>query len=94
MNNFPNWENPNIISRVSPEYLNIISGGIDYQNSNIKKVGGRILKQICKINILAHGTGAENLKRSKTSRNVSYMTILMHARPYNHKHYVVYVYLL
>ena len=45
---------------LSPDYLNIISGGIDYQNSNIKKVVGRILKQICKINILAHGTGAEN----------------------------------
>ena len=46
--------------RVSPDYLQSISGGIDYQNSNIKKVGGTNLKQICKINILAHGTGAEN----------------------------------
>ena len=60
MNNFPNWETPNIISTLSPEYLQTISGGIDYQNSNIKKVGGTILKQICWINILAHDTGAEN----------------------------------
>ena len=60
MNNFRNWENPNIISTLSPDYLQTISGGIDYQNSNIKKVGGTILKQICKINILAHDTGAEN----------------------------------
>ena len=47
----------NIISRVSPEYLQ----NNDYQNSNIKKVGDPILKHICKINILAHGTGAENI---------------------------------
>ena len=60
MNNFPNWEIPQTISTLSPEYLQTISGGIDYQNSNIKKVGGMILKQICKINILAHDTGAEN----------------------------------
>ena len=46
----------------SPDYLQSISGGIDYQNSNIKKVGGINLKQICKINILAHDTGAENHK--------------------------------
>ena len=56
MNNFPNWETPQTISTLSPEYLQ----NNDYQNSNIKKVGGMILKQICKINILAHGTGAEN----------------------------------
>ena len=61
MNNFPNWEIPQSISRVSPEYLQTISGGIDYQNSNIKKVGGINLKQICKINILAHDTGAEKV---------------------------------
>ena len=60
MKNFRNWENPQSISRLSPEYLQTISGGIDYQNSNIKKVGGINLKQICKINILAHDTGAEN----------------------------------
>ena len=48
------------IFRLVPDYLQSISGGIDYQNSNIKKVGGTILKQICKINILAHDTGAEN----------------------------------
>ena len=47
-------------TRLSPDYLQSISGGIDYQNSNIKKVSGINLKQICKINILAHGTGAEN----------------------------------
>ena len=46
--------------RVSQHYLQTISGGIDYQNSNIKKVGGRILKHIFWINILAHSTGAEN----------------------------------
>ena len=51
---------PETISRLSQHYLQTISGGIDYQNSNIKKVGGTILKQICKINILAHDTGAEN----------------------------------
>ena len=44
------------ISRVSPDDLQ----NNDYQNSNIKKVGGINLKQICKINILAHDTGAEN----------------------------------
>ena len=44
---------------VSEYYLQTISGGLDYQNSNIKKVGGINLKQICKINILAHDTGAE-----------------------------------
>ena len=32
--------------RLSPEYLQTISGGIDYHNSNIKKVGGRILEHI------------------------------------------------
>ena len=32
--------------RLSQHYLQTISGGIDYQNSNIKKVGGRILKHI------------------------------------------------
>ena len=47
--------------RLVPDYLQTISGGIDYQNSNIKKVGGTILKQICKINILAHDAGAENV---------------------------------
>ena len=44
------------IFRLVPDYLQ----NNDYQNSNIKKVGGMILKQICKINILAHDTGAEN----------------------------------
>ena len=44
------------ISRVSPEYLQ----NNDYQNSNIKKVVGRILKQIFWGNILAQSTGAEN----------------------------------
>ena len=48
---------------LSPDYLQSISGGIDYQNSNIKKVGGINLKQICKINILAHDTGAEKSKK-------------------------------
>ena len=53
-----------------PEYLQSISTlsqhylqNNDYQNSNIKKVGDPILKQICKINILAHVTGAENQNR-------------------------------
>ena len=46
----------NIISTLSPDDLQ----NNDYQNSNIKKVGGINLKQICKINILAHDTGAEN----------------------------------
>ena len=55
MNNFPNWEIPQSISTLSPDYLQ----NNDYQNSNIKKVGGINLKQICKINILAHDTGAE-----------------------------------
>ena len=50
---------PQTNSTVSPEYLNISSGGIDYQNSNVKKVGGRILKHIFWSNILAHSTGAE-----------------------------------
>ena len=49
--------------RVSPDDLQ----NNDYQNSNIKKVGGINLKQICKINILAHDTGAENFF-SKVSR--------------------------
>ena len=57
MNNFPIWEKPQTISTLSPEYLQ----NNDYQNSNIKKVGGINLKQICKINILAHDTGAENI---------------------------------
>ena len=61
MNNFPNLEKPQTISTLSQHYLQSISGGIDYQNSNIKKVGGINLKQICKINILAHDTGAENM---------------------------------
>ena len=51
------------ISRVSPEYLQ----NNDYQNSNIKKVGGINLKQICKINILAHDTGAENYPKKITN---------------------------
>ena len=57
--------------RLSPDYLQSISRlslddlqNNDYQNSNIKKVGGMILKQICKINILAHSTGAGNIQLS------------------------------
>ena len=46
-------------SRLSPDDLQ----NNDYQNSNIKKVGGTILKQICKINILAHDTGAEKFQK-------------------------------
>ena len=71
MNNFSNWEIPQTISRLSPEYLQ----NNDYQNSNIKKVGGMILKQICKINILAHDTGAENLLLCTNGKNI-YFKIL------------------
>ena len=68
MSNFEIWWkiSPNVsitqsISRLSPEYLQTISRLLNYQNFNIKKVVGRILKHILWSNILAYFPGAENM---------------------------------